>query len=301
MMPTDRGFDEFFGFLGGGHSYFPGAGKRIGGSIIRGSEPVVEDDYLTLALAREAAEFIARHPDGPFFLYLPFNAVHTPMQAPDEYLQRFAHIKDSRRQTFAAMLSALDDAVGQVLEALAEHVLEQDTLVFFLGDNGGPTAATTCSNGILSGSKGTVSEGGIRVPFFLRWGSRVPAGRTYEFPVISLDVVPTVLAATGAAPGPQDALDGVDLLPYVTGAESARPHARLYWRFGEQGAIRQGDWKLVMPGADEARLYDLAADPGEKRDQFDEEPEIAAELGAAWSAWDGQLMEPLWRGKRRQR
>jgi len=303
LRPTERGFDEFLGFLGGAHSYFAArAGGKAGGSILRGTEPVDEERYLTDALGREAAQFVARHRDEPFFLYVPFNAVHSPMQAPTEALERFPDIDDPRRQTFAAMLSALDDSVGRVLAALEKNGLSENTLVIFLADNGGPTPSTTSSNGILRGTKATVWEGGIRVPFFVRWPTKIPGGKVDDRPVISLDVVPTVLAAVGAAAEKADRLDGVDLLPHLSGGNDARPHERLYWRFGEQAAIRQGDWKLVMPRGGEAQLFDLASDPGETEDLFEEQPEIAAELAEAWGDWSSELMEPSWsRGNKRRR
>ena len=157
--PTKRGFDEFYGFLGGGHSYIPGSRRMNDGSIQRGTKPVEEKDYLTDALAREALSFIDRHKSEPFFVYLPFNAVHAPMEAGQKYLDRFENIKDDLRRTHAAMLSAMDDAIGGVLNKLRELNLEEKTLVIFLSDNGGPTPQTTSSNAPLRGFKAQALEG----------------------------------------------------------------------------------------------------------------------------------------------
>src|SRR5262245_54670590 len=179
MLPTDRGFDEYFGFLGGAHPYFPGKGKEI----LRGTKAVDEKEYLTDALGREACAFIDRNVKDPFFLYLAFNAVHTPMQATDKYLNRFPNIQDKQRKTYAGMMSAMDDASGQVLAKMREKGLEEDTLIFFFSDNGGPTMVGTTINGSINfplrGSKRQTLEGGIRVPFCLQWKGKLPGGKTY--------------------------------------------------------------------------------------------------------------------------
>ncbi|MEW6211032.1 MAG: sulfatase-like hydrolase/transferase, partial [Acidobacteriota bacterium] len=212
MHPMRRGFDEFFGFLGGAHSYI-NPNERRANPILRGNEVISERSYLTEAFAREAVSFIERHHNESFFLYLPFNAVHAPMQATEKYRSRFASITDERRRTFAAMLSAMDDAVGQVLARLRELKLEENTLIFFISDNGGPTLQTTSRNDPLRGYKGQVLEGGIRIPFLIQWKGRVPAGKVYDRPVISLDIHPTALAAAGGKITGELKLDGRNLLP----------------------------------------------------------------------------------------
>jgi arylsulfatase A-like enzyme len=311
LHPQRRGFDEFFGFLGGGHPYFPGQGAPI----YRGTTEVKESEYLTDAFAREAVAFIDRHKDRPFFLYLAFNAVHTPMHATDERLKRFAGIADDRRRTYAAMATALDEAVGRVLAKLRSESLEQDTLIVFFSDNGGPTMPGTTINGSrndpLRGSKRTTLEGGIRVPFAAQWKGTLPAGTRYDWPVIQLDLLPTLLAAAGVDADPSWKLDGVNLLPYWTGRDSRPPHEVLYWRLGAQTAIRQGDWKLVRydPSADPGerpsskknagratgpKLYHLGHDIGETRNLAAERPDKLAELEALWQTWNAQLARPLW-------
>jgi arylsulfatase A-like enzyme len=303
LQPQRRGFDEFFGFLGGAHSYFPGNDA----SILRGAQPVDETHYLTDALAREAVAFIERHADRPFFLCLTFNAVHTPMQADAERLDKFKNVGDEKRRTYAAMMSAMDDAVGAVLAKLRDEQIEQDTLIFFISDNGGPTMQGTSTNSSnnkpLRGSKRSTLEGGIRVPFFVKWPERLPAGKVYDHPVIQLDILPTALAAANVGVSADSRIDGVDLLPFLRGDNDGAPHDTLYWRFGEQMAIRQGDWKLVRydPAVDggkgratEAKLYNLAADVGESDNLFDEEPDKAKALQAAWDEWNKSNVPPLW-------
>jgi arylsulfatase A-like enzyme len=306
MHPQQRGFDEFFGFLGGAHDYFQSAG------ILRGTEPAHEREYLTDAFGREAVAFIERHKGKPWFLYLAFNAVHTPMQADDARLVKFSNIEDKQRRTYAAMMSAMDEAVGRVRQKLADLGLQQNTLVAFISDNGGPTMPGTTINGSrngpLRGSKRTTLEGGIRVPFVVSWPGRIKPG-VYEQPVIQLDAHVTALAAAGVAIKPEWQLDGVDLLPFLDGGNTAAPHAALYWRFGAQMAIRKGDLKLVRydSNADTrsgdrkqpvttAKLYNLASDIGETNDLAPALPDKVRALQAEWDAWNGTLVAPLWGG-----
>ena len=308
--PLRRGFDEFFGFLGGSHSYLrSGAGPT---AIYRGRQEVPETEYLTDAFAREGEAFIERHAKEPFFLYWAFNAVHGPMEASAKYLKRFPDIKDPKRRTYAAMLSALDDAVGRGLAKLRQHGLEEHTLIFFVSDNGGPTAVNASDNGPLRGVKGTTWEGGVRVPFLLQYKGRLPAGKVYEQPVIQLDFLPTALAAAGVEARPDWKLDGVNLLPYLRGERTDAPHAALYWRFGGSLAIRMGDWKLVKTtggragdaagkatrsgkaAVDGALLFNLKEDVGEQTDLTAKHPEKVKELAAAWQKWNAGLAEPRW-------
>src|SRR5262249_37968168 len=242
------------------------------------------------------------------------NAVHTPMHATEERLKKFASIPDKTRRTYAAMTLAMDEAVGRVLDKLRSAKLEESTLLFFFSDNGGPTMPGTTINGSrntpLRGSKRTTLEGGIRVPFAVQWKGKLPAGRVYDHPVIQLDVPATALAAAGVEAKPEWKLDGVNLLPFWTGQNARPPHETLYWRLGEQRAIRQGDWKLVQydPVADGAagkpnrkggavtpvKLYHLPQGIGEENDLAAKQPEKVKELEAAWQKWNAQLARPLW-------
>jgi arylsulfatase A-like enzyme len=303
--PQMRGFDDFYGFLGGAHPYFPGKGAPI----FRGTSVSMEREYLTDAFAREATDFVDKHKQEPFFLYLAFNAVHTPMQATDARLKKFESIEDPMRRKYAAMTWAMDEAIGQVLDKLRETGLEEDTLIFFFSDNGGPTMPGTTINASrntpLRGSKRTTLEGGIRVPFLMAWPGKIPAGKTFDAPVIQLDVLPTALAAAGVETKAEDALDGVDLTPYVSGAKAGPPHETLYWRLGQQMAIRQGDWGLVRydEGADTGkssakvvgpRLYNLREDIGQTKDLTAAQPERAQQMLQTWERWSAAQARPLW-------
>ena len=307
LHPQKRGFDEFFGFLGGAHSYFDAGG------ILRGDEAVKELDYTTDAFGREAAAFIERHKSAPWFLYLAFNAVHTPMHATDDRLAKFSNIADKHRRTYDAMMLAMDEAVGRVRKKLADAGLEKNTLVTFISDNGGPTMPGVTVNGSrntpLRGSKRTTLEGGVRVPFLVAWPGRVKPA-VYDKPVIQLDLHTTALAAAGVEVKPEWKLDGVNLLPFLSGEKPAAPHDALYWRFGEQMAIRAGDYKLVrydsnadtLTGARNqpvtaAKLYNLATDIGETKDLAAGQSDKLKELQAKWDAWNATLAAPLWGGK----
>jgi arylsulfatase A-like enzyme len=303
FRPQKRGFDETFGFLGGAHPYFP---MMNAAPIFRDGKQVEEKEYLTDAFAREAVAFIDRHKKEPFFLYLAFNAVHTPMHATEDRLKKF-DIQDKQRHTYAAMTLGLEEACEQVMAKLRAEKLEENTLVFFFSDNGGPTMKGTTINGSsnapLRGSKRTTLEGGIRVPFVVAWKGKLPGGKVFEEPIIQLDILPTALAAAGVEAKPEWKLDGVNLLPYLDGTKKDKPHGTLYWRFGEQMALRRGDWKLVKydPVADggtgkatPAKLYNLARDIGEANDLAAKEPDKVKEMQAAWDRWNAEQAKPLW-------
>jgi arylsulfatase A-like enzyme len=310
LHPMERGFDEFFGFLGGDHSYFE-AMPAVGGPVFDGRKPTEKMGYLTEDLADRAVDFIGQNRSQPFFLYLAFNAVHTPMHATEKYLARFANIADEQRRTYAAMLSAMDDGIGRTMAALRAAGLEESSLIFFFSDNGGPTMPTTTVNGSsnapLRGSKRQTWEGGIRVPFVVQWKGHLAAGKTESRPIIQLDVLPTALAAAGVKIQPDWKLDGVDLLPFLTGKAAGTPHDALYWRLGGTMAIRKGEWKLVKtregrldtdPGVlsdlSSAELYNLADDIGETRNLAAAHPEKAKELAEVWWRWNKELAKPLW-------
>ena len=229
------------------------------------------------------------------------------MQATDDRLAKFAHIQNKDRRTYCAMMLAMDENIGKVLQKLAETGQEKNTLVMFIADNGGPNMPSTTTNASINaplrGSKRTTLEGGIRVPFLLSWKGRIQPG-VYDQPVIQLDVTATALELAGVTAGQ---LDGVNLLPYLAGTVKGAPHEVLYWRFGEQMAIRMGDFKLVRYDANVdtrtgarnqpvagPKLYNLANDIGEKHDLYATQPEKAKALQAKWDAWNATLIKPLW-------
>ena len=336
--PIRRGFDEFFGFLHEGHYFVPppyrevttwlrrkvlpggGTGRWVSADqkliytthmghtepdydadnpIYRAGQPEAESAYLTDAFTREAVDFIDRNRDKPFYLHLAYNAVHSPLQGADAYMKKFMHIKDMQRRIFAAMLANLDDSVGAVLAQLREHGLEKNTLIFFLSDNGGPTKELTSSNAPLRDGKGSVYEGGLRVPFLAQWPGRLPAGETYEQPVLSLDIFGTAVALSGAKLDRRKTYDGVNLLPYLSGANRGRPHEKLYWRIGSRAAVRVGDWKLlrnpVRGRGKEWQLYNLANDVTESSNLASSEPGRVAELTRLWETLNAEMIDPVWR------
>jgi arylsulfatase A-like enzyme len=312
--PLNRGFSEFFGFLGGGHTYLAPAGKAAQANrskLLRGREPVPHTKYLTDHFGDEAAAFVERHAGEPWFLYLAFNAPHSPVQATPEYLARVAGITNETRRTYAAMVTALDDNIGRVLTKLRATGQEERTLIVFLSDNGGPlgNAWNGSDNAPFSGQKGDTLEGGIRVPFFAQWKGVLPAGKVFDAPVISLDLAPTLLAAAGVTPAAEAKLDGMNLLPAWKG-EAALPERALFWRFNfppgreelYKTAIREGDWKLVKSweraasgqrSAGTPKLIDLSKDITETSDQSAAQPDRAAALRGKWERWNEGLAEPF--------
>lgn len=300
FRPLARGFDAFYGFLGhGGHDYFDLSISDEIRSIYRGGKAVSDTGYLTRNITREAVAFIEANRGRPFFAYVPYNAVHNPIQAPADYIRRFRNA-DPKRNAYLAMLAIMDEGVGEILDALDRFDLAQDTLVIFLSDNGG-ARGTSAVNGALRGYKHSVYEGGIRVPFLLRWPGRIPAGTVSDEPVISIDVFATALAAAGAAPPDDRRIDSRNILPVVSESGAPPPHEALYWnwidRGAEQGwAVRRGRWKLLTD-KDGLELYDLDADISESRNLVEQEPATAEALLASYRRWRSALAPRI----RRQR
>ena len=299
--PLNRGFDEFFGFVGGGHQYIIQANGKgeYNAPILRNREPSNETRYLTDAFGQEAAAYLNKHKpsDKPFFLYLAFNAVHTPLQAIEKYSLRFPDITEKKRKTYAAMLSAMDDNVGLVLNALRETGQEDNTLICFLSDNGGPitrNAPNASLNTPLRGGKGETWEGGIRVPFFMKWNGHLKAGTTFKEPVIQMDITATVLALAGIEADAKWPIDGVNLMPFING-EKTQPHPMLCWGFEQQWAIREGQWKLVfaMPDAKSKTpilgLYNLSEDIAETKDLSATHPERVKQMQGNWEKWRNEV------------
>jgi arylsulfatase A-like enzyme len=315
--PQSRGFDEFFGFLVGGHNFLlhKDATPRFGSAhshdmIYRGRELQRLDGYTTDLFTDEALGFMNRNNAKPWFLYLAYNAVHTPLEVAEKFRNRIpSSVTDANRRGYLSLLLGLDDAIGRIhAELKAKH---PNTLVFFFSDNGGSGrkpifAYNTGINTPLRGDKGQTLEGGIRVPFFMSWPGQLPPGKTYDQPVSAMDVLPTALAAdTSSNPSRQTNLatiEGVNLLPYLKGEKSGAPHDMLAWRFGPQKAIRRGNWKLVdfrdLAAKTQSgwQLYDLNTDIGETKNLAADKPELVAELSNAWDKWNTGNVPPLWHG-----
>ena len=297
--PNASGFDEFFGFINGASNYRPDGrwGKKINqpdNPILRNHTKVEETEYLTDAFGREAVSFIDRHADQPFFLYVPFNAVHGPLQALDKDLAAFSSIKDEKRRLVVAMNYTLDCNVGRILTALQKHNLAQNTLVLFLSDNGGDPVSNASLNTPLRGHKGQLWDGGIRIPFFLQWPAQIKAGQKIDSPVISMDILPTVISAVGGSA--KEKVDGIDLIPLLTGKATTLPERFIYWRFNRAWTIRDAEWKLIIPGGTEKRplLFHIASDISETKDLYSEKPAIAQRLQNAYTSWSSEMMPKLW-------
>lgn len=299
FAPHRRGFAETYGFIGGGHRFRDwqvNAAVEYTVPIERNGTPVESPAHLTPAFGQEAAAFVRRHAAEPWFLYLAFNAPHTPHEPTPERLARFASITDPVRQKYAAQISLLDDAIGEALAAVRETGQERRTLVFFFSDNGGPVGINGSDNTPLRGAKGSVYEGGVRVPFLLAWPGRIPAGRKDDRLVSSLDVFATALAAAGATMPTDHTYDSVNLLPYALGEKSGAPHARLFWRNAELRAVREGNWKLVQLPGEPAQLYDLAKDVAESSDVAGANSAVVTRLSAALAGWEKELVAPVFVG-----
>jgi len=308
--PLNRGFDSFYGHLGGGHQYFPDQlkiedsyqakdeGESYRTWILHDHKPVPPRKYLTEEFSEAAIDFVEKNYRDPFFLYLAYNAPHGPLQATDKYLARFPNLK-GKRKTYAAMVSAVDDGVGALLDKLEELELTENTLIFFLSDNGGPEDKNGSDNGPLRAGKGSVYEGGFRVPFAVQWKGVLPEGVTYHLPVSSMDIMGTIAELAGVEQNPERPLDGVNLIPYLTGERSDPPHEAIYMRKYDGGihTVRSGDFKwLHFAKKDTIQLYNLAEDIGEQNDISAENSEQMQSLSEMSAAWDSELIEPVFLG-----
>ena len=275
----------------------------------RNDEPVQPERYLTDLFSDEAVAFVRRHREQPFFLYLAYNAPHSPWEAPEDEEAKYAldqmtkleAIPAKFRRTYVAMVTRMDAGVGRLMTTLRDLRMEERTLIFFLSDNGGGKNVGAggkpgypSSNHPLRGYKGTLWEGGIRVPFVANWKGVLPAGVTYDQPVSSFDMGATALALAGGI-SKEMRLDGVNILPHLTGKEKEAPHERLFWKDYKRGAIREGRYKLITgEGNSGQELYDLADDLVESTNLAAGKPELVQQLDAKWKAWNAEMKPPMW-------
>jgi arylsulfatase A-like enzyme len=289
--PTRRGFDEYFGTLLGHadyyrYNYFDGTYE-----LRDGTEPVKAEGYLTDLLNRRAVSFIAKHAGEPFFLYLPHQAVHAPYQPPGRPEPPVSKegMNDGDRRAYAAMLEKVDDGIGQMLAELDKRGVADNTLFVFSSDNGG---AHFSDNTPLFNGKQTLWEGGIRVPCLMRWPARLPAGKVIHQPAITMDLTATFLAAAGGEPSAERPLEGIDLVPILTGQRPEQPRT-FYWRIDrstrQQKAIRHGKWKYVLDGGYVNLLFDLEQDPGERRNLAIHHPDVMRDLQRRLAAWEAEM------------
>ncbi len=314
-QPQRRGFDETLGFLQGAALFLPRDSADTVNSyqdfdpidkflwanlrfaVQRNGGPrFAPSAYLTDYLADEASKAIVANRNRPFFMYLAFNAVHTPLQALKADYDALANIPDHRLRVYAAMVRGLDRGVGKVLDTLKANGLEDNTLVVFTSDNGGAHyIGLPDINRPYRGWKATFFQGGVRVPYFVKWPAVLPRGARFEYPVAHIDILPTAVAAAGATLPSDRAIDGVDLVPYITGAKADRPHQSLFFSDGQYRMAIVGDWKLQVSSTQQrAWLFDLATDPTEHLDLAGARPEVVAELQAVLQRHAAEQVKPLW-------
>ncbi|WP_068473609.1 sulfatase-like hydrolase/transferase [Saccharicrinis aurantiacus] len=300
--PNNRGFDYFYGFLGGGHDYFridmtkPVWEAYLQG-LVRNKRPADFEGYLTTALSHDAVNFVNENKNNPFFLYVAYNAPHMPLQAPKEDIESYAHIKNKKRQVYAAMIDVMDRGIGEVMNALKKNDIYENTLVFFLSDNGGPIGSTKqptkgngSSNKPFRGGKGNFYDGGVHVPFIASWPAQIPANTVIEYPVNSLDIARTAVAVAGANANTSPQMEGVDLIPFASGKDKGAPHQFIYWRGGngKNWAILASDKMKSVNDKDSNKpeLYYLPDDASEAKDLMSKHPERAEVLYKSWTEWN---------------
>lgn len=315
MRPEDQGFDESLGFIIGGQMFLPEndpdvvnakqdfdpIDKYLWANLpysvqFNGSPRFAPDRYMTDYLTDQALAGIRANRNRPFFMYLAYNAPHTPLQALKSDYEALAHIKDHRLRVYAAMIRALDRGVGKVMAELKAQGLDDNTMIIFSSDNGGANYIGLPEvNRPYRGWKATFFEGGTKVPFMMRWPGKIAAGTSFAAPISHFDIFSTASAAAGAALPTDRKVDGVDVLPYVSGTKAGVPHQTLFWRSGKYRVVRDGDWKLQsldLPRRD--LLFDLKADPTEQRDVAAANPAVVAALLAKLKAHDADQKPAAW-------
>ncbi|MDX2361867.1 MAG: sulfatase-like hydrolase/transferase [Crocinitomicaceae bacterium] len=316
-LPNNRGFDYQYGFYGAFSLYTPkqntagyvnfiqddmssqhqwGMKRNESAAIRENDEVVKEEDYLTFAIKDRAKEFVTAQKDSNFFLYLSFSAPHVPFQAPESYYNQFEHIEDKNQRVYLAMIKAMDDAIGDFMQHLENEGLAENTIVYFISDNGGASYTGATDNGPLKGGKITHFEGGVNVPFMMQWKGHIPAGTVFEHPVSSMDIFTTSLNACGIPLPKGVKIDGRDLMPFIKKDVEGQPHEKLYWRTDHIHAIRYQKWKLILSTRDEwMHLYNLESDKSEKIDLKDLNADEKQMLLRFFEEWDEELPQDyLW-------
>ena len=316
-IPNNRGFDEQYGFYGAFSRYSKekeesgiinyihddfsskyqwNSGRREHGALFHNNNKIEEEEYLTFAIKDRAIEFIQKNKDRPFFLYCSFSAPHLPFQAPVDNYCRYEHVEDENKRVYYAMISALDDAVGEIHQSIKEFGIEENTIIYFISDNGGATYTKATDNGILKGGKLTQFEGGIQVPFMMKWKGQISPGAIYDKPVLSTDIFTTsVLNAGGTLPEDR-VYDGVNLMDYLQASKKTSPHQNLFWRADHIWAIRDGDYKMILSVRDGwAELYNIKKDASESINLKEEMNELYHVLRTKHLEWQEELPKrPMW-------
>ena len=306
LIPENRGFDEFYGFLIGGHRYFPDdltlndlteARKQMDGYITKiydNGNRINTSRYLTDELSINAVKFIEDNSNNPFFLYLSYNAPHTPLQAKEEDLLRNMHIKGEKRRIYASMVTSMDDGIGLVLDKLEQMNIIDNTIVIFFSDNGGVEWYNHSDNGELRGIKGDFFEGGIRVPFVMQWPKIIPKGIVYDKPIIALDIFATSIAVANVENHTINEIDGVNLIPYIIGENNNYPHKYLYWqnRDKEIDVIRDDRYKYLRIKNKEF-IFDLSNDISEKNNLINSSKQIYDNLKFKFKEWEKDMIDPI--------
>jgi len=298
FLPPKRGFDHWFGFSGGHMNYWGYPYSKNKTMHVQRNGKNVDPKkltYLTDDFTNEALSFIKQQKDTPFFMYLSYNAPHSPDHATKQYLEKADHIENGIRSVYAAMIAGVDQGVGRIDSLLTRLGIRENTLIIFLSDNGGRLDAA--NNGKFRGHKGMLFEGGIRVPFTMSWPAKLPQNTRYNQPVTSLDIFSTCLAAANLKLNDSLRLDGKNLLPFLKNNLTEAPHKALFWRVanGEEYAIRKGNYKLIKSAyKNKTMLFDLSEDEMETRDISSLKPEIFNDLKKLYTNWSKDLAEPLW-------
>jgi len=317
-VPLNRGFDYQYGFYGAFSLYAPQKywshiinhehksfsaqhqwkmGRYGEAAILEMGEEIYEEQYLTYAIRDKAIDFLEKNKDSTFFLYVPFSAPHVPFQAPIDYYCMYEHVEDDNKRVYYSMISALDDAIGEIHQKIKDLGLEENTIIYLLSDNGGASYTGATDNGPLKGGKLNQFEGGINVPFMMKWKGKIPPGMRYEYPVSSTDIFVTTVKNVGGILPTDREYDGVDLMPYIMGKNSGRPHEHLFWRADHIWAIRDGDYKLILSTRDGwAELYDLKNDKSEKINLREQMPDLYQKLRDTHEHWQNNNLpeKPMW-------